>query len=67
MRGPLKRRRQNSSFNCLSLTHQIFRIGKYEGEVKFDKVLGTKMRVPQVMVPQGQNEGPNEGEGPSGS
>ena len=26
--------------NCLSYTHEIFRIGKYEGKIKFDKNFG---------------------------
>ena len=35
-------------FNRLSLTHQIFRIGKYEGKIKFDKIWDIEMRVPQL-------------------
>ena len=36
--NPLKQGRQNSNFNHLRWTHEIFRIGKYEGKLKFDRI-----------------------------
>ena len=43
---PLKQGRQNSNFNHLRWTDEIFRKGKYEGEMKFDKNWGTTMVSP---------------------
>ena len=39
MRGlPQTRTAKFKLFNCLSLTHEIFRISKYEQQIIFDKI-----------------------------
>ena len=38
MRVPLKRGHRNSNFLTTHAKHEIFRIGKYEKKIKFDKI-----------------------------
>ena len=43
MGGPLQTRMPKFKlFNCLSKTFEIFRIGKYEQTINFDKIWGYK-------------------------
>ena len=42
---PLKQGRQDSNFNHLRWTDENFRIGKYEGKIKFDKIWGYRNAV----------------------
>ena len=47
MGGPPKRGPPKFKlFNLSSWTHEIFKVSKYKGRIKCDKIWGTKMGVP---------------------